>query len=109
MEEIFLCSGCRSTRYCSESCQKEHWANEHKHKCKELNERRLNLKKPAAAVAEEEEPVDEPLVVAAVVVICASCGANDPSKQCSRCEKVMYCNRECQVAHWGQHKSDCQK
>ena len=66
------------------------------------------MKKGTAVVEKEEEPaVDER--VAAAVVTCASCGANDPTKQCSRCAKVMYCNRECQMAHWGQHKADCQK
>ena len=74
-----------------------------------MSERRLNLKKQAKAVEKEEKTVDEPVVVAAAVMTCASCGANDPSKQCSRYEKVMYCNRECQLAHWGQHKSVCQK
>ena len=66
------------------------------------------MKKGTAVVEKEEEPaVEEPVVSAAVVVTCASCGANDPTKQCSRCAKVTYCNRECQMAHWGQHKAVC--
>ena len=84
--------------------------NEHKHKCKDLNEQRLNVKKAAKAAKKAAKAVKKekkPVVVP--VVTCASCGANDPTKQCSRCEKVTYCNRECQVAHWGQHKADCQK
>ncbi|XP_010259741.1 PREDICTED: uncharacterized protein LOC104599075 [Nelumbo nucifera] len=30
------CSGCKTVRYCSETCQREHWNKIHKHKCKEL-------------------------------------------------------------------------
>ena len=28
-------------------------------------------------------------------------------KQCSACEAVSYCGRECQKAHWRQHKAQC--
>jgi len=33
-------------------------------------------------------------------------GGNEPAelKACSRCQKVYYCSRECQVAHWKTHK-----
>jgi hypothetical protein len=28
---------------------------------------------------------------------------------CSRCRTVHYCSRECQKAHWGDHKGQCRK
>jgi len=28
-------------------------------------------------------------------------------KECSICELVRYCSKECQVAHWPHHKRDC--
>jgi len=28
-------------------------------------------------------------------------------KQCSRCSSVTYCSRDCQLAHWPNHKSSC--
>jgi len=46
---------------------------------------------------------------------CARCGksASEAGKQalmkCSRCLKTMYCGRECQTAHWKQHKAICKK
>ncbi len=29
------------------------------------------------------------------------------TKYCSRCRCVAYCSRECQEAHWSEHKTDC--
>jgi len=37
---------------------------------------------------------------------CESCG-NEASKRCSRCRRVWYCSRDCQVGHWKKHKSIC--
>jgi len=30
------------------------------------------------------------------------------TKRCSRCHYARYCNRECQVAHWKEHKKTCE-
>ena len=42
---------------------------------------------------------------------CAQCGTSGATQQCSRCKTVVYCSRECQVAHWnkkpGGHKGAC--
>ncbi|KAJ6492751.1 MM3350-like domain-containing protein [Mycena vitilis] len=40
--------------------------------------------------------------------LCACCGKPivDP-RMCSACKKVYYCDRECQSAHWKEHKSQC--
>jgi ankyrin repeat protein len=40
---------------------------------------------------------------------CAQCDKTTSKKlqKCSACRKVYYCNRECQVAHWLQHKPVC--
>lgn len=37
---------------------------------------------------------------------CASC-REDASQRCSRCQKVWYCGRECQVSDWKKHKTSC--
>lgn len=37
---------------------------------------------------------------------CAYCSA-EASKRCSRCQKVWYCCRECQVKHWEKHGKTC--
>ena len=34
-------------------------------------------------------------------------GAAPALQQCSRCRMVRYCGRECQAAHWPEHKAFC--
>ena len=42
---------------------------------------------------------------------CDSCAAYPPPenklRKCSRCKAAMYCNVDCQKAHWPQHKGPC--
>uniref|UniRef100_A0A383WBQ3 MYND-type domain-containing protein n=1 Tax=Tetradesmus obliquus TaxID=3088 RepID=A0A383WBQ3_TETOB len=41
---------------------------------------------------------------------CAACGASGVKlRNCSGCKQVVYCNRECQAAHWKQHKKVCSR
>ncbi|KAL7546866.1 hypothetical protein ACHAWF_010192 [Thalassiosira exigua] len=42
---------------------------------------------------------------------CAKCKVNfeDNGYACSRCKAIWYCGRDCQVAHWRIHKSDCKQ
>ncbi|KAJ7191557.1 hypothetical protein GGX14DRAFT_481300 [Mycena pura] len=37
---------------------------------------------------------------------CASCGA-PATKKCSKCQKVWYCSKECQVKEWSGHRVHC--
>lgn len=40
--------------------------------------------------------------------VCAACGTkSDSCKACGRCRSVAYCDRDCQRAHWKQHKDAC--
>ncbi|KAI0048594.1 hypothetical protein FA95DRAFT_1022703 [Auriscalpium vulgare] len=41
---------------------------------------------------------------------CKSCRKSMPTdqiKQCSRCRTTQYCSKECQIAHWTEHKNVC--
>lgn len=41
---------------------------------------------------------------------CAGCQATDkPLQKCAACSAVLYCGRECQRAHWRQHKQHCRQ
>ena len=42
--------------------------------------------------------------------VCANCGTRDPEyrfKRCSKCHKVFYCGKQCQLDHWKEHKLAC--
>lgn len=42
---------------------------------------------------------------------CLNCGRKEEPrekfKKCGQCENVCYCSKECQKAHWKEHKKDC--
>jgi len=39
---------------------------------------------------------------------CAKCGKESKDlRRCTRCLLVAYCNRDCQVSHWKEHKTIC--
>lgn len=38
---------------------------------------------------------------------CSTCGRNFILQLCSKCHAVYYCSRECQVAEWNVHKTEC--
>jgi len=40
---------------------------------------------------------------------CGQCGKEEDLQNCSRCKVIAYCSRECQLAHWKQHKLVCKK
>lgn len=37
---------------------------------------------------------------------CGRC-TKEAFKRCSKCKSIWYCSRECQVAHWPEHKATC--
>lgn len=41
------------------------------------------------------------------IAFCDACGEENPSKKCSKCKIVSYCDRECQRIHWFAHKKVC--
>lgn len=68
----------------------------------------------AAAAARQEESQRLFAVAAAArqkwidAFNCSACGRDSVGlRACSRCRAVHYCSRECQVAHWPQHKRNC--
>ena len=49
----------------------------------------------------------------AVTICCLNCNKPEPKevkfKACGKCNEEVYCSRECQVAHWKEHKKECGK
>uniref|UniRef100_A0A336MVB6 CSON001847 protein n=1 Tax=Culicoides sonorensis TaxID=179676 RepID=A0A336MVB6_CULSO len=48
-------------------------------------------------------------VFADQTVYCDACNEENPTKKCSKCKTVQYCDRECQRLHWFIHKKTCGK
>ena len=41
-------------------------------------------------------------------VVCGNCGRHEPTmSSCARCGLVYYCGKDCQSAHWKEHKPLC--
>ena len=47
------------------------------------------------------------LVIDRSHIECDCCGKPGPTKNCSRCLSYYYCNRQCQLNHWKNHKEQC--
>ena len=39
--------------------------------------------------------------------ICAGCGRQLATRKCAQCLRVRYCCRDCQKAHWPEHRGEC--
>ncbi|XP_060527584.1 ankyrin repeat and MYND domain-containing protein 2 [Cylas formicarius] len=68
------------------------------------------------SLAGQEAPSALSVVTAAIngqrgfldnVPTCDTCGEEKPSKKCSKCKVVQYCDRNCQRLHWHWHKKSC--
>ena len=98
------CSACKTTRYCDEDCQRAHWAL-HKGPCKET-------KRAAALASAAPPPPPQPPAGPFVLDLhCGHCGAelayDVGNKRCGACNRVGYCGKACQKAHWAVHKEAC--
>ena len=56
---------------------------------------------------DNNDDANEELVIDRSHIECDCCGKPGPTKNCSRCLSYYYCNRECQVSHWKEHKQHC--
>lgn len=67
--------------------------------------------KPAAATSAAAASSSAPSAAAvAAGEVCARCGGTGEGlKRCARCLTIAYCGRECQTAHWSEHKPFCKK
>ena len=124
------CGRCRTAEYCGAPCQRAHWPA-HKPRCKELRAAADAAEAAAEAAGatpaagdggagEDTAPapprtpgVYSGLECRVQDYHCAlvGCGAAleevSANAVCSGCRSVVYCNVECQTAHWEAHMEAC--
>ena len=130
------CGRCRTAEYCGAPCQRAHW-RAHKPRCKEL-EAAADAAEAAAETAaataaalavggggagEDKPPSAAPRAPGiysglecrvqdyhcALVSCSAALEEAGANAICSGCRSVVYCNVECQTAHWEAHMEACYK
>ena len=115
IERRFKCSHCKKSHLCSRECQAEHWQGCHQNddgdaatvgstSSNRSNRSRNSRKKGGMGgiLGGGEKTINE----------AGSCGCCSKPLQkalmCSKCTKVGYCDRDCQVKHWKSgHKQTC--
>ena len=126
------CGRCRTAEYCGAPCQRAHW-RAHKPRCKELEaaadaaEAAAEAASAAAAAAAAVPaggvgaPLHQPRLpgvysglecrvqdfYCALVGCDAALEAGGAGLVCSGCRAVVYCDVECQAAHWAAHMEAC--
>ncbi|KAJ3317286.1 hypothetical protein HDV06_001806 [Boothiomyces sp. JEL0866] len=70
---------------------------------------KLKIFNPYFRLCNDDKPairVDNPnsIVLGAKSNICSACGTVDATKTCSKCKRVFYCSKECQVLDWKVYK-----
>jgi hypothetical protein len=93
------CAVCRKVYYCNRECQLAHW-QQHRLMCSvddivdsTIDALKATVRHSAAKKRRHCEQCDKT--------------ALERMQKCSVCRAVLYCDRECQVAHWEQHKLVC--
>ena len=93
-DKLKKCTGCGVTWYCDRQCQYGHWKS-HKKACNPT------VTKVLKASATSEVPA---------VAKCSNCNKKKVNlRNCSACQIVAYCSKECQKIDWPRHKTDCRK
>ncbi|XP_064615529.1 uncharacterized protein LOC135479570 [Liolophura sinensis] len=88
--QLKSCTRCRTTAYCSKSCQLGHWPK-HKANCKLSSQ---DTSKDSMNGGQR----------------CAYCNTNvGQLKSCTRCRTTAYCSKSCQLGHWPKHKANCRR
>lgn len=57
----------------------------------------------------QHDPLDAGSSPGKTDLFCGACGAANPPSRCAQCGLVFYCSRDCQKAHWKDHKRVCKK
>lgn len=105
------CTNCKKVQYCSKDCQTKHW-QAHSKDCKKVPQSKdvefdksVKVNVPLSSSSEatiSDKPVKQ------LKTLCSFCNkCSGTLKRCKQCGVAQYCDTECQVNHWQQHKLEC--
>ena len=60
-----------------------------------------------AVTTDDRNTVEDELEIERHAIGCDYCSKPSPTKNCARCMSYYYCDRNCQVANWKNHKEHC--
>lgn len=94
-QKLSACARCQGARYCSKECQRSHW----------------RMHKPSC-FSKAEASARKDVYKETRVKNCVFCQKSELStgtklRECSVCESVRYCSKECQKQDWSRHKKHC--
>ncbi|KAL3846720.1 hypothetical protein ACJMK2_017686 [Sinanodonta woodiana] len=103
--DLTRCAGCNDVFYCSQECQRKHWVEDHKVKCKgkfklgegqQDKENQLSLANLSIA---SDLNCMEPMMEKGETT-CDKCGGNTGFDACANCRNMFYRIREHQKQEW---------
>ena len=99
--------------YCSRSCQRQAWGN-HRRTCERIFEECMSIGYMLTQYEFQHlKKIDMNVCLGMPAKGHRDCdNINCPkpgTKTCTRCKEVWYCSKDCQVAHWHNHKTQCSK
>jgi hypothetical protein len=101
-----LCAQCETVSYCDKHCQRLHWKDEHKLHCQVFATGPPSSDDNHVLVVDPEEPAT---TSSSSYSVCRNCFMPRPRLRCTQCQSVAYCDRDCQRAHWSEHKRACRQ
>lgn len=67
----------------------------------------FSLENALKTISDAEIQTEVTLTIGGLPPYCSNCRTTSQLRHCGRCKSVSYCSRECQIAHYKQHRPFC--
>ena len=109
---------CHTVWYCNSLCQRSNWVThraDHRRICAEKGLSRMKGEDKNEVENGSTDNKETTTTTTSDSLLCSSCGTPETAehelKACKGCHTTQYCNKECQMQHWGEggHRTKCKK